>query len=58
METERIWVFFTPWLALAAAWGLYAGSDGGQRRTLTGVLLLTALLSTGVQEICFRHYWD
>jgi len=58
METERIWVFFTPFLAVSAVWGILSRSNSGIRPDLASLLVITNLLTTSVQEICFRHYWD
>ena len=58
METERIWVFFTPFLAISATWGILSRSNPGIRPDIASLLIITNLLTTSVQEICFRHYWD
>jgi hypothetical protein len=54
LETERIWLFFTPALAIAAAFELHrrAGEDAG----LFAVILFLALLWTAAQELQYRHY--
>ena len=54
METERIWLFFTPVLAVAAAFELHrrAGEDG----RLLAVIMLLALLWACAQELFYRHY--
>ena len=58
METERIWVFFTPFLALSAAWGVRCHTDPDIRPETSGLLVMTGFLATSVQEICFQHYWN
>lgn len=58
METERIWVFFTPFLALSAAWGVRCHSYSDIRPDSAGLLVMTGFLATAVQEICFQHYWN
>jgi hypothetical protein len=58
METERIWVFFTPFLAISAGWGILSWSNPDNRPEIARLLIITNLLTTSVQEICFKHYWD
>jgi len=58
METERIWVFFTPFLALSAAWGIRCRPGAGSRPDTAGLLVMTSFLTTSVQELCFQHYWN
>jgi hypothetical protein len=57
METERIWVFFTPFLAISAAWGMLSWSNSDNRPEIARLLIITNLLTTSFQEICFKHYW-
>jgi len=57
METERIWMFFTPALAIAAGWGILCFSDPDHRPDIARVLVMTNFLCTAVEEICFRQYW-
>lgn len=58
METERIWVFFTPFLAISAGWGILSYSNSNNRLDIAKLLVITNLLTTSVQEVCFKHYWD
>jgi hypothetical protein len=54
LESERIWLFFTPALAIAAAFELHRRA--GEDVRLVGVIILLALLWACAQELCFRHY--
>jgi hypothetical protein len=55
VETERIWIFFTPAFALAAGWALARGAEREGRDLLTTVFLLVLLISCS-QEWFFMHY--
>ena len=54
LETERIWLFFTPVLAIAAAFELHRRA--GEDAALFAVIVLLSLLWACAQELCFRHY--
>ena len=54
METERIWLFFTPMLALVAGYGL--GSRGHAKPSLPLFVVASALIVACGQELIFRHY--
>jgi|GEM_PF-5124319 len=58
LETERIWVFFTPFLALSAGWGIRCRRGDGIRPETAGLLVMISFLTTSVQELCFQHYWN
>jgi hypothetical protein len=54
LETERIWLFFTPALAITAACELHRRAGEDQR--LVAMVLFLSLLWAGAQELCYRHY--
>ncbi|MCZ6453264.1 MAG: hypothetical protein O6909_03385 [Alphaproteobacteria bacterium] len=54
METERIWLFFTPMLALVAGYGL--GSREHVNPSTPLFLVASALIVACGQELIFRHY--
>jgi hypothetical protein len=55
VETERIWIFLTPFLALAA--GIEAARrEASSSRRVLGVLFLLVLLVSCSQEFLFLHY--
>ena len=54
LETERIWLFFTPVLAIAAAFELRRRA--GEEAPLFSVVMFLALLWACAQELCYRHY--
>jgi hypothetical protein len=55
LETERIWIFFTPIVALAAGYELARRSETEGRHVIHLALLLVLLISL-TQEWFFTHY--
>ena len=53
-ETERIWIFLTPFIALAAAYEA-ARVAAGDRRLIDALLLIVLAVSC-TQELFFMHY--
>ncbi len=54
METERIWLFFTPMLALVAGYGL--GSREHVNPSTPLFIVASAIIVASGQELIFRHY--
>lgn len=54
LETERIWVFFTPLLALAAA--AYISSRSQSNNCLAIISIIGACVFCLAQELFYRHY--
>jgi hypothetical protein len=54
METERLWLFITPMLALVAGYGL--GSRGYVDRSTPAYLVASAIIVAYGQELVFQHY--
>jgi hypothetical protein len=54
LETERIWLFFTPVLAISAAFELHRRAD--EDPWVFAIILFLALLWACAQELCYRHY--
>jgi hypothetical protein len=55
LETERIWIFLTPFVALAAGYELARRSESEGRHVIHITLLLVLLISC-TQEWFFTHY--
>jgi hypothetical protein len=55
LETERIWIFFVPFLTLIAASSPQREESGSWALTQKLVLILSLLLSVG-QEMVFQDY--
>ncbi len=55
LETERIWIFLTPALALAAGYEAARRTETDGPRIVTALLLLVFLISC-TQEFFFQHY--
>ncbi len=55
VETERIWIFLTPALAIGAAFEVHRRGDGGEPEVPAFVVILTLLISCA-QEFLFMHY--
>jgi hypothetical protein len=55
METERIWIFFAPPLAILGGIELARRREIEGRHAVTGIVLL-ALTFGCVYELCFQHY--
>jgi len=55
LETERIWVFFTPAMAIAAAYELNQREQSEGRHVISGVLL-AMLTFACCYELTFQHH--
>ncbi|MCZ6894639.1 MAG: hypothetical protein O7H40_11420, partial [Gammaproteobacteria bacterium] len=56
LETERIWVFLTPPMAILAAWGIFSIVPRRNFPTVATVVVTAALTASIAQEFFMTHY--